>query len=292
MKKEVRTTQSLDMTLMVNSPSGLTMSSLDIANLTGKEHRNVNADIRNMMNKLDLTAANFSAAVPYDVNNGATRTREVFNLPKDLTMTLVTGYNIPLRHSVVKRWDELESQSLMVQPPETFNMVTAPDSRLSHQLNAVEYADNVFKRIPEISKGNAANIKAKLASGTIDISDVKFEDLLGKKTLVSRKQVLSKVSTKATFYVQPVAGKVVVSELARRVNTSPQMMNIILTDNGYQKRVKRIGNSGYDYTPTKLGEKYASSPSFFRNGKESTMNRQYLYWSPTILEEFKQLEEQ
>ena len=37
------------------------MSSLEIAELTGKEHKNVLSDIRNMFDGLGILAANFSA---------------------------------------------------------------------------------------------------------------------------------------------------------------------------------------------------------------------------------------
>ena len=93
---------------LLNTSSETTMSSLEIAALTGKEHRNVLADIRNMLKKLDLTAAEFSAAVKYTGNNNAQLTREIFNLPKHECMVLVTGYSIKLRSAVLRRWQELE----------------------------------------------------------------------------------------------------------------------------------------------------------------------------------------
>ena len=48
---------------LVIANATLTMSSLEIAELTGKEHKNVVADLRKMLNELDLTAAEFSASV-------------------------------------------------------------------------------------------------------------------------------------------------------------------------------------------------------------------------------------
>ncbi len=84
-----------------------TMSSLEIAELTGKEHRNVLSDIRKMIVDLELNATDFSAPQSYGNNN----TREVFNLNEELTITLVSGYNIRMRNAIIKRWQTLEGRS-------------------------------------------------------------------------------------------------------------------------------------------------------------------------------------
>lgn len=34
----------------------------------------------------------------------------MIELPKDLTITLVSGYNVQMRHRIVTRWQELESK--------------------------------------------------------------------------------------------------------------------------------------------------------------------------------------
>jgi len=89
-----------------NAP--LTMSSLEIATLTGKRHDHVMDDIRKMMEELDLSAPDFSGVDNYAVGKGAQRTREIFNLPKRECFVLVSGYNIKLRAAIIDRWQELE----------------------------------------------------------------------------------------------------------------------------------------------------------------------------------------
>lgn len=97
------------MNIQIFDANKLTMSSLEIAELTGKEHRNVMVDIRKMFEELGQAAADFSAAAFYQVNN-ATREREIFNLPKRESLILVSGYSAVLRARIIDRWQELESQ--------------------------------------------------------------------------------------------------------------------------------------------------------------------------------------
>ena len=102
--------------LIATQSSEMTMSSLEIAELTGKDHKNVVADLRKMLNELDLTAAEFSASVKYTGNNNAQLTREIFNLPKRECLILVSGYNLKLRAAIIDRWQELENQSKPSMP--------------------------------------------------------------------------------------------------------------------------------------------------------------------------------
>lgn len=84
-----------------------TMTSREIAELTGKEHKNVMADIRSMLEQLELTSAEFSANLPDSYG----RLQPAFCLPKDLTITLVSGYSVAMRHRIVTRWQELEAEA-------------------------------------------------------------------------------------------------------------------------------------------------------------------------------------
>lgn len=82
-----------------------TMTSLEIADLTEKEHKNVMADIRNMFTKLEIDSAKFSAQ--YKDSTG--RTLPMFRLSKRECLILVSGYSVELRAKIIDRWDELEN---------------------------------------------------------------------------------------------------------------------------------------------------------------------------------------
>ena len=85
------------------------MSSLEIAELTGKRHDHVMNDIRKMLEDLNVDAPMFLGTYKAGRNN----TYECFNLPKDETITLISGYSAVLRMAIIKRWSELEAKELL-----------------------------------------------------------------------------------------------------------------------------------------------------------------------------------
>ena len=90
----------------LTSSQTITMSSREIAELTGKQHKHVLEDTRNMLNGLGIDSAAFTAQ--YKDSTG--RSLPCFNLDKELTLTLVSGYNVELRNKIIKRWMELEAK--------------------------------------------------------------------------------------------------------------------------------------------------------------------------------------
>lgn len=84
-----------------------TMSTRVIAELCEKEHFNVKRDCEVMFKGLQLDALKFEG-IYFDSMN---RQQTEYLLDEELTMTLVTGYNIVLRNRVIKRWKELELQA-------------------------------------------------------------------------------------------------------------------------------------------------------------------------------------
>lgn len=96
------------MNTIVAPSNTVTMSSREIAELTGKQHKNVLRDVNVMLESLEKAGSDLSQAVRYTDERG--RTSEV-RLDRVLTETLLTGYSIPLRHRVVTRLQELEKVS-------------------------------------------------------------------------------------------------------------------------------------------------------------------------------------
>ncbi|PWK30881.1 phage regulatory protein/antirepressor Ant [Pseudomonas sp. OV226] len=96
------------MNTIVAPSNTVTMSSREIAELTGKQHKDVLRDIRVMRKALADDGADLRHL--HEVKDGRDYTAE-FHLDRILTETLLTGYSIPLRHRVVTRLSELENVS-------------------------------------------------------------------------------------------------------------------------------------------------------------------------------------
>lgn len=90
----------------------VTMSSREIAELTGKQHKHVLDDIRKMLEELGQTSADFSADLP----DAYGRLQPAYNLPKRETLILVSGYSTELRARIIDRWQELEAKVVHPQP--------------------------------------------------------------------------------------------------------------------------------------------------------------------------------
>jgi Rha family phage regulatory protein len=100
---------------LLNLETTTTMSSLEIAELTGKEHGHVMRDIRSMLEALG-GQSNFGASY----RNSQNKEQPMYKLPYDETVCLLTGYDAKARMAVIKRWKELEAmQATTPKVPQT-----------------------------------------------------------------------------------------------------------------------------------------------------------------------------
>ena len=115
----------MENTLQVTENAAISMTSQEIAELTGKNHADVLRDIRNMIEQLGITDSSFAAS--YKDSTG--RSLPCFDLPKRETLILVSGYSVEMRAKIIDRWQELETQ---IRLP----AVTADHSELLVEINA------------------------------------------------------------------------------------------------------------------------------------------------------------
>ena len=95
------------------------ISSREIAELTGKRHDNVVRDIREVEKSLKSAdneviesmlggKLNFEVAKYKDAQN---KNRDEYQLTKKQTLLVVSGYNVVLRAKIINRWEELEEEN-------------------------------------------------------------------------------------------------------------------------------------------------------------------------------------
>ena len=113
---------------MLNTINSLdqTMSSFEIAQITGKQHSHIMRDIRELnkvYEKLHQSKIGLKHKIS-DLGFGRQRKDPYFELTKMQTWDLLTGYNAELRIKVNRRWAELEAKQQYNFPaPKVFNQV-------------------------------------------------------------------------------------------------------------------------------------------------------------------------
>jgi hypothetical protein len=105
--------QLKNMTQIININKVQTMTSLEIAELTGKQHNDVLKAIRKMEPAwVKISQGNFSLGSYKDANG---QLRPCYMLTKTECLYIATKFNDEARAKLVLRWEELESEKLKVK---------------------------------------------------------------------------------------------------------------------------------------------------------------------------------
>lgn len=132
------------------------MSSREVADLTEKRHPDVKRDCEIMFQGLGIDARKF-AHIYFDTMN---RQQTEYLLDEELTMTLVTGYNIVLRNRVIKRWKELENQTKLPQSfAEALQLAADQAKKIELDKPKVDYYEKIVVRDTLL---NATQVAQKL----------------------------------------------------------------------------------------------------------------------------------
>ena len=92
----------------------LRMTSLDIAELCGKQHKDVLKAIRNMESAWEKVQGRKFALLQkcYDLPNGGKKMMPFYSLTKTETLYIATKFKDDMRAKLVLRWEELERERL------------------------------------------------------------------------------------------------------------------------------------------------------------------------------------
>lgn len=148
-----------------------TMGTRVIAEICEKEHFHVKRDCEVMFASLNLDASKFGGIYLDSMNRQQTE----YLLDEELTMTLVTGYNIVLRNRVIKRWKELELQA----------------SQPSYAID--DPIERAKKWIEEEKQKQAAIHQLELAAPKVQY----FDKVVDRSTLLNATQVAQKLGMSA-----------------------------------------------------------------------------------------------
>ena len=138
------------------SANVITMTSREIAELTGKRHDNVMRDIRAMLVELHGEGGVLKFEDTHqNPQNG--QAYPMFRLPWDETTCLLTGYDTKARMAVIKRWKELETKEKQGQ---SLALPAAIASQVGGIVKSVMHKE-LESRIPamiqaELSKGQTS----------------------------------------------------------------------------------------------------------------------------------------
>ena len=122
------------MNQLIEMNNEVTMSSREIAELVGKEHKHVMRDLRVLSEQLgDM----FEGVVQVWTHPQNKQQYEEYAIKRDTCITLLTGYDSVSRMKVIKRWQELESAQKPAIP-QTYAAALLEAGRLAMELEQAE----------------------------------------------------------------------------------------------------------------------------------------------------------
>ena len=213
---------------VVSQKLGESMSSLEIAEVTGKEHKNVMRDIQTLLSQ-GVDKLNFERISYKDSMN---RVRDAYQLTYKGVLILASGYNPVLREKIIDRWEELETGK--AEPKYAQQSPSQP--KLSDKIQAAKFLAK-FLNLNDASKLQIAKtIADPLGLPTPDY-------VMDEKTVHAAKDLLA----------------------THKVKMSSAEFNKILVSKGIVGRMTRPGKGGKTHSWVVIPEKYGNFGQNARN---------------------------
>lgn len=213
---------------VVSQKFGESMSSLEIAEVTGKEHKNVMRDIQNLLSQ-GVDKLNFERISYKDSMN---RVRDAYQLTYKGVLILASGYNPVLREKIINRWEELETGK--AEPKYAQHPTSQP--KLSDKIQAANFLSDFLNLNGASKLAIAKSIADPLGLPTPDY-------VMDEKTVHAAKDLLA----------------------THKVNMSSAEFNKILVSKGIVERMTRPGKGGKTHSWVVIPEKYEKFGQNARN---------------------------
>lgn len=182
-----------------------TMTSLEIAEVTGKQHAHIMRDIRKLLEQ-GVSESNFGLTSYQQAQpNGGTKDVPMYQLTKKGCLILASGYDALLREKIINRWEELETKERnQYQVPQSF-------------AEALMLAAKQQEQIEEQQRQLEAN----------------------SKEIVELNGAIAEMEPKVTYVDMILASKetVTTTQIAQDYGQSAKAFNVLLRNFGVQHKV-------------------------------------------------------
>lgn len=178
-----------------------TMTSLEIAEVTGKQHAHVMRDIRSLLEQ-GVNESNFGL-VEYTDKKG--EARPMYQLTKKGCLILASGYDALLREKIINRWEELEmKEQAQYQVPQSFAEAL---------MLAAKQQEQIEKQAKQLEASS--------------------------KEIVALNGVVAEMKPKVTYVDMILASKetVTTTQIAQDYGQSAKAFNVLLRNFGIQHKV-------------------------------------------------------
>lgn len=164
------------------------MTSVQLAELTGKQHKHVMRDIRTLIDQEAITQSNFGLS-EYKDDSG--KSNPMYFLDFQASMVLVTGYDARKRSAVINRWMVLEQGIAAPQLPTNYK------EALVQLLEQVEENERLQETVRKITPKADALDRISTADGFENITNT------AKALQVRPKELFAYLSAHQWIYRRP-----------------------------------------------------------------------------------------
>lgn len=178
-----------------------TMTSLEIAEVTGKRHDSILRDIRNILSQ-GVDAHNFVETYYTDKSN---RQQKCYTLTKKGCLILASGYDVILREKIINRWEELETKER--------NQYKVPQSFAEALMLAAKQQEQIEEQQRQLEANS--------------------------KEIVELNGAIAEMEPKVTYVDMILASKetVTTTQIAQDYGQSAKAFNVLLRNFGVQHKV-------------------------------------------------------
>ncbi len=155
----------------MSSSDAVTMSSREIAELTGKRHPDVKRDIQRMMDELGEDASIY-AHTYLDSQN---RQQVEYRLDREHVECLLTGYSAMLRMKVIKRLKELEASTSQPKELSRLELLQIALAAEQEKIKIAAERDHAIATKAQIGSKREATAMAKASAAVREVNRLKDE---------------------------------------------------------------------------------------------------------------------